>query len=270
MELKIDFNPQQGHVSYEGAYESCLPAAPLNQWVQSFWQLNVPSGHFSYHSVPDNCVDWVINTECFEDSFVVAPFLSPLVFDLAGPVSYFGIRFRVLGQQTLISTPLGEWALEDEIHARELLSNSLIHEIFESVNRSMCFHKRCHQVAKTILSNVQPVNIDTRVARYIRYCDQNPLSNIRLSDAQCAEFGLSARQLRRLSQLYLGMSPRDFARVLRFQRTLNSMKSMRQSMAWHDHYYDQPHYIREFKRLAGLTPSKFANSSVLYNQHVTA
>ena len=103
MALDIDFNPIQGRVFKNDAYQSLFPSSPLSFWVQSFWQLNVPHGSFSYRSIPDNSVDWIINTNCFEDSFLVPPFLSPVVFKLTGPVSYFGIRFRLMGHQGLTS-----------------------------------------------------------------------------------------------------------------------------------------------------------------------
>ena len=99
MPIDIDFNPSQGHVAQNNAYLNCVPSAPLSHWVQSFWQLNVPSGDYCYRSMPDNCVDLIINANDPQDIFIVSPFSSATEFDLVGPVSYFGIRFRVLGHQ---------------------------------------------------------------------------------------------------------------------------------------------------------------------------
>jgi AraC-like DNA-binding protein len=270
MLLDIDYYPRQGHVAYENAYLTFLPSPPLSHWVHSFWQLNVPAGKFYYRSVPDNSVDWIINLNCPEDNFIVTPFCSSIVFELTGPVSYFGVRFRILGHQGLILTPLGEWgAVDDETKTAEVLPSHLLHAVYESIGKSLQFNERCKYLSTTLLSTVKYPDIDSRLASYIRYCYKNITSNISLSDKQCSEFGVSARQLRRLTQLHLGLTPRDFARVLRFQHTLQVMSAASYKAAWADHYYDQPHYIREFKRLSGLTPTEFKSLSVLYNSELS-
>jgi len=263
--LDIDYHPSQGRVAHKDAYLTFLPPPPLSHWIQSFWQLNVPEGKFYYRSVPDNSVDWIINLNCPEDNFIVTPFSSAIVYELAGPMSYFGIRFRILGQQGLISTPLGEWDTVDDIKAEEVLSHHLLHAVYESIGQPIQFSERCRLLTTILLRLVQCPDIDSRLANYIRYCHQNISSNISLSDKQCSQFGLSARQLRRLTQLYLGLSPREFSRVLRFQRTIELMNTANFKAAWAAHYYDQPHFIREFKHLSGLTPVEFKNLSVLYN-----
>jgi|GEM_PF-1104158 len=265
MTLNIDFNPLQGRVADDDAYKVFLPPPPLNRWVHSFWQLNVPSGDFSYHSIPDNSVDWIINTNDFEDNVVIPPFLSSTVFEMTGPVSYFGIRFRLLGHQGLISTPLGEWSMYDTVNAEDVLPSHVIHAVFESINKTALFPDQCKSLLTILLSMIKHSDADPRVARYIRYCYKKPAASIKLSDKQCSEFGVSSRQLRRLTQLYLGCAPKDFARVLRFQRTLELQCFKKHQKAWADYYYDQPHFNREFKRLAGLTPTEFINLSVLYN-----
>lgn len=266
MPLNIDYHPYQGHVAYNNAYLTFSPSPPLNHWIQSFWQLNVPDGKFCYRSVPDNSVDWIINVNCPEDIFIVTPFLSSIVFKLTGPVSYFGIRFRILGHQGLIPTPLGEWrTTDDDTETAEVLPDHVLHAVYECIGKPLQFGARCKYLTSILLSAVQPPNIDPRLARYIRYCQQNVSSNINLSDKQCSEFGVSARQLRRLTHLHLGLSPREFARVFRFQHTLRAMNTASSETAWVDHYYDQPHFIREFKSLSGLTPSEFNSLSVLYN-----
>jgi len=253
-------------VAYENAYLTFLPSPPLSHWIQSFWQLNVPAGKFCYRSVPDNSVDWIINLNCPDDNFIVTPFSSSIVFELTGPVSYFGIRFRLLGHQGLISTPLGEWCgIDDEIKAAEVLPKHVLHAVYESICNPLQFNERCRYLSTILLSAVKSPDIDSRLARYIRYCYKNITSNISLSDKQCSEFGISARHLRRLTQLHLGLLPRDFARILRFQHTLQVMSAVSYKAAWTDHYYDQPHFIHEFKRLSGLTPTEFKSLSVLYN-----
>jgi len=267
MPINIDFNPYQGRVEQNNAYLTFLPSPPLCHWIQSFWQLNVPSGVYCYRSMPDNCVDLIINVNCPEDIFIITPFSSSIVFDLVGPISYFGIRFRVLGHGGLISTPLGEWSKDVGIQASDLLPGHILHGIYECFGKPLQFSTRCINLSVILLSVIRHPEIDSRLARYIRFCHTNTASRISISDKQCADFGLSARQLRRLSQLYLGLSPRDLARVFRFQCMLQIMNTANNNAAWADHYYDQSHFICEFKNLSGLTPNQFKGLSVLYNNN---
>jgi len=265
MLIDVNYNPVQGYIADEGAYKTLRPSSPLNRWVQSYWQLNVSEGRFSYHSVPDNCVDWIINQDCFEDNFVIPPFVSSALFRFDGPVSFFGIRFRVLGHGGLISSPIGEWGLVSGVKAEDVMPFEFVCAVFESIAKARRFDERCNNLSETLLSIVKCPEVDSRLARFIGYCYKNISSNIDLSDKQCAEFGVSSRQLRRLTQQFLGLPPKDFAKVLRFQQTLKAMNTARHSAVCLDHYYDQPHCIREFKRFSGLTPSQFKRLSVLYN-----
>lgn len=267
MPLHIDYNPSQGRVSQTDAYLTYTPPPPLSHWVQSFWQLNVADGEHCYRSVPDNSVDWIINVDRPEDNFLVTPFLSSIVFDLQGPVSYFGVRFRLLGQQGLTPVALGEWgAPGHSVRASEMLPAGLPDAAVGCLGDHLDFGERCESLARLLLGVVREPRIDSRLVRFINYCRRNIASSIDLSDQRCGEFGVSARQLRRLCRLYLGLSPRNFARVLRFQCSLGAMVDGGYSGACPDHYYDQPHFVREFKRLSGLAPREFMNLSVLYNK----
>lgn len=266
MFLDIDYHPCQGSVPHKNGYHTLLASPPLSHWIYGFWQLNVPAGEFCYRSIPDNCVDLIINQYDPQEILIVPPFSSPLVFELTGPVSYFGVRFRILGHLGFIPVPLGEWSESDKgACTAEVVPNSILDAMYESFARPMQFSARCQYLTARLQGAVQDPDIDQRLARYIRYCHKNISSNILISDRKCSEFGLSARQLRRLAQLYLGLSPMEFARVQRFQHAIHLMKSGSHQSAWLDCYYDQPHFIREFKQLSGVTPTDFKNLSVLYN-----
>lgn len=257
----VDYS-YQGKVSGDNLYLCMQPPPPLSRWVQCFWQLNVPQGRYAYRSVPDNNVDCIFALNHTEESFFVAPFHSPAIFEMDGPVSYFGIRFRVLAQQWLTTLPIGEWG---DLELAEIFNTLLIDELYENINSRESFHTRCNMVGQVLLANLSYRGIDRRFTNFVQYAHQYPSSKVDLSDKQCAEFGLSSRHLRRLCQLYLSLSPRNFNRVLRFQKTLHLMNTSNSPLVWADYYYDQSHFNREFKNLSGLTPGEFSNLSVLYN-----
>lgn len=257
----IDYS-YQGRVAGDNLYLCIKPPPPLSRWVQCFWQLNVPEGRYAYRSVPDNNVDCIFTLNDVEENLFVVPFHSPAIFEMDGPVSYFGIRFRVLAQQWLTTLPVGEWGGAGLV---DIFGNHLLDSLYENIEIGDSFHTRCNKVGRVLLANLFYRSIDKRFVNFVRYAHQHASSRIDLSDRQCAEYALSARHLRRLCQLYLGLSPRNFHRVLRFQKTLHSMTAPGTPSVWADCYYDQPHFNREFKSLSGLTPGEFLNSSVLYN-----
>ena len=72
--------------------------------------------------------------------------------------------------------------------------------------------------------------------------------------------GISSRQLRRLFEYYIGDTAKVFSKVIRFQHILNakpSSQSLRRNKLFYSSgYYDQAHFIKEFKNFYGVTPSK--------------
>ena len=266
MSLVSENFPYQDNVKNNSIYQSLKATAPVNTCIQEFWQLNVPQGTYNYRSVPDNCVDMIINLTAPEEVFVVTPFSSVKEFEMVGPVSYFGIRFRTLAHQGLFTTPMGEWNnAANVINVDELLPEHALTVIFGGASKLMSFKSRCEFFSKALLCSPSFYQTDKRLLRFIQYCNQNISSSIVLSDAKCAKFGLSARQLRRLTSQYLGLSPIKFAKVIRFQQTLRIMRKGGSSPIWTNCYYDQSHFIREFKSMSGVTPSEFPYLSALYN-----
>jgi AraC-like DNA-binding protein len=77
-------------------------------------------------------------------------------------------------------------------------------------------------------------------------------------DALCADAGVSARHLTRLFQTHLGVGPKTFARIVRFQRALSMLRAdpgcTLAAVAATCGYYDQPHFVREFRACAGVAP----------------
>lgn len=70
--------------------------------------------------------------------------------------------------------------------------------------------------------------------------------------------GLSERHFRRLFQEAVGMGPKAFAKLARFQRALAAARADAAAswarIAAEAGYYDQAHLIAEFRAIAGVTP----------------
>ncbi len=264
--LDIEIPAIQGKVSQQQNYLTWVPKPPLNRWINCFWQLTVPPGGQYYRSMPDNCVDCIFNLSNSDDAHIVSPFLESMVFKLTGPVVYFGIRFRILGHGGIVTEPVGEWGQsQSTVKVQDILKPSTTYRLIDGIHAPQNFEQRCRMLSEVLLSSIKMPTLDTRVLKFIRYCHLNPYSNTNLSDKQCSEFGLSARQLRRLSQLYLGLSPKEFSRVIRFQYLLKAINQSSGAHPWAEFFYDQAHFIREFKSLSGVTPTDFLKMSVLYN-----
>jgi AraC-like DNA-binding protein len=76
-----------------------------------------------------------------------------------------------------------------------------------------------------------------------------------------SELSVSSRSLERKFAAYIGKSPKQFMRLVRFQNTILDISRNRNfsltGYAYRNGYYDQSHFIREFKQLSGYTPGEF-------------
>jgi AraC-like DNA-binding protein len=77
-------------------------------------------------------------------------------------------------------------------------------------------------------------------------------------NAVAADLGVSERHLRRVFRETVGVSPKAFAKLTRFQRALRAARedapASWASIAVAAGYYDQAHLIAEFRAIAGVTP----------------
>jgi AraC-like DNA-binding protein len=84
-----------------------------------------------------------------------------------------------------------------------------------------------------------------------------------------SETGLSQRHLSRKFQEYVGLSPKEYLRVSRFIHSLDHLKRYPvfslTEVAYKSGYYDQAHFIRDYKDYTGYTPGQVVRAwHILY------
>ena len=95
-----------------------------------------------------------------------------------------------------------------------------------------------------------------RIMTVIRQMYSNP--NIRISELASIAC-LSKKQFERIFLAMVGMNPKEYARIVRFQQSLKLMQNQPESISlaqisYQCGYSDQSHFIREFRTLSGYTP----------------
>ena len=78
----------------------------------------------------------------------------------------------------------------------------------------------------------------------------------------CNAYGVQTRTFERLFNTYVGTTPKQFFRLNRFQGLLNRMLQLPREVSLTDlamefDYYDQAHFIHDFKAFTGNSPSVF-------------
>lgn len=106
-----------------------------------------------------------------------------------------------------------------------------------------------------------------KVARILTSITKDPTENNigRIADT----FGITTRYLHKLVYQHTGLSPKSFDKIHRFKTSLKLIgenKLPLTSIAYDAGYFDQSHFIRDFKSFTGLTPSAYLSSLSAVNQ----
>jgi AraC-like DNA-binding protein len=108
-----------------------------------------------------------------------------------------------------------------------------------------------------------------RINYSLRFIDRNKgiVSVEKLAQLSC----LSTRQFNRKFTEYVGLNPKQFTRIVRFQNTIYTQQQNLfenfTDVAYQCGYYDQAHFINEFKLFTGYTPVEFFKTGEVYSDY---
>jgi AraC-like DNA-binding protein len=85
--------------------------------------------------------------------------------------------------------------------------------------------------------------------------------------------GFSTRYIHKVFKNTVGLSPKRFARIIRLQKNLTYLNSVPKSqltqIAYFTNFFDQAHFIHDFKELVGITPSEYLQEKHLLSDFLT-
>jgi AraC-like DNA-binding protein len=226
------------------------PSPDLATYVDRYWWSD-ESVFAAVRVLPDGCADIVVDQS--GRAFAIGTMTRPLMVEGRESAGFFGIRFRPGRAAAMFRAPL---ALITD--ARVPLSD--LTKGFPSLGeRAQERIGRIEDVLRSLLANARPdARVDAAVEAIIRSGGRASMESI------ATAAGVSRQHLARSFAHHVGVSPKTFARIMRFRRALALARSGQES--WADvalelGYFDQSHLIAEFREFAGETPVPFFLSS---------
>ncbi|MFJ8262011.1 helix-turn-helix domain-containing protein [Rummeliibacillus sp. NPDC094406] len=243
---------------------------PASQHIAYMYEFKINSlFDVSIPGIPDACTDLIFcSNGKIESNLVVASPPYRIFRTFESNVIYTGIR--LLPQQRIFSF---------QIPLKHLFQNFTL-PLFDVIDFPFDLYEQListpslKEKAELFSSYFQKCN-DQHVSKLdiVQACMQKITCNqgaIKLKELE-QYTGFSERYLRNLFSEYVGLSPKQFLQLYRFQITVQKMATHNlldiNQFLMKGLFYDESHFYKEFKRYAKMTPKEYAtllNKTILH------
>lgn len=261
------------------------PAPPLDRFVEHLWYWEgVPLPHARDRLLPSGSSGLVINlfedeTRCYHGpgddqverlpgAVLCGTYSRYFVIDTLEQRANIGVSFHPGGTWPFFD-PASDELQNQHVPLRDLwgsAGDTLRERILaEPTPRAKLALLEAELLARAIRPLQRRAEIDFALERLTYSPQDNSIAML------SEHVGLSSRSFTRLFTLEVGLTPKLYSRVQRFQRVLQAMDA--HAGDWTDlaqscGYFDQSHLIRECRSLSGFTPTELAARRVDNTGHV--
>lgn len=265
-----------GLVGGDFHYFALPPSPALSPFVECFWGVRGNLGVFDYEVesvLPTGTVEVMVNfgarqrivaygersaSDVFDRAWISGMQDQPLVHRAEGFSDHISVRFRPGGAHAFLPLPLD--ALTNQVVSLEDVVGPRVGALRDRLAAEPTDAGRCRILEDWLLACRREVHPWFYTVRRAVDLLRGGARGLGVSEV-CDRLGLSNRHLIRHFRATVGLTPKTYARVERFQALIQDTRgdpdpSWSRLAARHG-YADQSHLIREFHRFAHLTPGDF-------------
>ncbi len=250
-------------------YQEITPPSGLAEFVECFWQVKgtMPLATAGDRILPNGCIDIIFNLADLPQkvegsyprlrSFVVGQMRKPVTVWQGSKVDLLGIRFRLGGSGAFLRVKAADLN-NCVLPLSDLLGDAVLN--LETQLAGASFERR----VGLLTTWLQPER--DHPSRGAQSIEQASLlieksCGLITVDALCAQLDITPRHIERLFVQHVGLNPKLACRIVRFSHAVERLRH-RPNVAWAEFslrcgYYDQAHFIRDFREFAGMTPGEY-------------
>jgi AraC-like DNA-binding protein len=253
-------------------YLSIAPTPPLTEFIERFWYSSDAPVHQKVRIVPSGTIELVFNLDedelgfydterpgsCqdFSGTIFSGAHTRPLFVDSREHV--MGVHFKPGGAFRFLGVPASELA---DTHVNlDVLWGRPAQDLREQLCAAANPARRFRVLERALVARLENTVEEHRAVRAALDVFGRDAGQARTRDL-AAHLGLSQRHFIKVFSGQVGVTPKLFGRVQRFQRALELTRSG-STPDWADvavacGYFDQSHLIHDFQTFSGFTPTEF-------------
>jgi AraC-like DNA-binding protein len=254
-------------------YKEYPPHPDLRPFIRTYWSLcGCPRDTLPQPILPDGTTELVVHrerpfirytaggpSERQASTLFVGPMRAPVVLLPDGAAEVAAVRFQPNGAFALLGVPQDR--LQDAIVDATALEIPWLCKTVRGAQDAGSVEDAIARLEAGLLARVNraPVRTDGRVDAVLAAIDG--ASGACRIDAIAAAPDAGRRQIERLFREQVGLTPKAYARVIRFTnaaaRVTADPSARLADISSDAGYFDQSHMIRDFLSFAGRTPEQF-------------
>ncbi|MDN5287840.1 MAG: hypothetical protein JWR38_4114 [Mucilaginibacter sp.] len=264
-------------------FKHFLPSDILKPYVRHYYIFESDSSaEFEDAVFPSGDMEAIFNLgegtweSSVENKFIKTPKIElwgqvtkPLAIRSKGKHTMLGIKFFTHSASYFFNDEIG--VFNDQISDLGDLMGSPVRILHAQLLETKDQDKRIALIEtfllKKLIDNEKKSFKVDKVANILTSIKKNPAEN-NLSNI-ASKHGITPRYLHKLIYQHTGLSPSSFNKINRFQFSLKLIAKNNQpftSIAYDCGYFDQSHFIRDFKSFTGVTPSVYMDNITPVNR----
>lgn len=199
--------------------------------------------------------------------------IRPVTFNLAHKIRMMTVQFKPFAFHLFTGSPMKSFMNEFPGHDT-FFPASRLERLYDSLHEASSNTCRVLLLENFLLECWRLRQADQRMEYLTKLVTDIPAIDM---EELAHKVNLSTRGLRDLFVRHIGISPKYFSKLMRFNRSAGAIAedsdSSLTTIACNAGYYDQAHFIRDFREFGGITPGEFqqirAKTADFYNFRAT-
>jgi AraC-like DNA-binding protein len=247
----------------------------LKKYIKFFWELHIESMQLNHKLIPQRNINLRFNLsgtpqfvcldgkECMLDDVYFSGLQDHFCnshIKLNGKVDMLGICFLPEGFFPFFRVPVSEF--KNQILGTNEVGLKLVNALSERLKKAPDIAARVaileNELVLRLINGASTPENFRKIFNALKQSD-NPIQITEF----CQRNNIGMRQLERMYNKYVGVSANTYSTLNRFHTSLNQLLiqdySKLSDLAFDNGYFDQMHFIKDFKRFAGDTPKSFVH-----------
>ncbi len=266
------------------SFQASNPSILLSPYIKQYWAIEdniTPGKNHIQRIIPSGLMELIFyldnkpdtnnkNRQIRENTLISGQQKEFYDLSISGKLSIFSIVFNPYGLMMFFDIPLNE-LYNQNVPLKNIIGND-VNKLETMMFEAKLFKEKVNIAESFLISRLQKSCKEyefKRISNSIAIINHSKgMTNVNyLASEAC----LGRKQYERTFSEFIGTSPKQFLKTIRFQNAIyernRNQHANLTTLAYNCGYYDQSHMINDFKNFAGMTVRQYFSRHLAYSDY---